>query len=163
MLAIARARLSMPGSQEWLEAEIKTRSRLNKTISLNSLIPHKRFNDFGHYTEQFGVGMAVSELLIQSVGDIIRVFPALSKGIQSSFTNLRAQGGFLVSAAGSTEDVNMLEIKSLYGGVLRLLSPWKKIEASDTNDENYMSLKADENGVVTIKTKAGETWIFRGL
>ncbi|MEA3478398.1 MAG: hypothetical protein U9R60_09485, partial [Bacteroidota bacterium] len=71
MLAIARARLSMPDSHEWLEAEIKARMRPNATISLSPLIPHHRFNDYGHYTEQFGVGMAISELLLQSVDDII--------------------------------------------------------------------------------------------
>ena len=69
----------------------------------------------------------------------------------------------MVSADGSAEDVKKLQIKSLYGGVLRLLSPWKKIEASVTNDDNYISLKADEKGVVTINTKVGETIIFRGL
>lgn len=163
MIAIARARLSMLGSQEWLNNEIKLRTRPNATISLNTLIPHQRFNDFGHYTEQFGVGMAISELLLQSVDDIIRIFPALSAGIHTSFNNLRTQGGFLVSADGSAEDVKKLQIKSLYGGVLRLLSPWKKIEASATNDDNYMFLKADENGVVSIKTKAGETINFRSL
>ena len=163
MLAIARARLSMPGSQEWLEAEIKTRTRPNTTISLNALIPPKRFNDFGHYSEQFGVGMAISELLVQSVGDIIRIFPALSTGISASCNDLRTQGGFLVSAEGSVAEVEKLQIKSLYGGELRLLSPWQKIEACGTDDQNYMSLEPDKNGVVTIQTKVGETWIFRSL
>ena len=163
MLAIARARLSMPGSQEWLEAEIKTRTRPNTTISLNALIPPKRFNDFGHYSEQFGVGMAISELLVQSVGDIIRIFPALSTGISASCNDLRTQGGFLVSAEGSVAEVEKLQIKSLYGGELRLLSPWQKIEACGTDDQNYISLEPDKNGVVTIQTKVGETWIFRSL
>ena len=163
MLAIARARLSMPNSQEWLETEIKSRTRPNATLSLNALIPHKRFNDFGHYTEQFGVGMAISELLLQSVDDIIRIFPASSTGVHISFNDLRAQGGFLVSAEGSAEKVEMLQIKSLYGGGLRLLSPWQKIEVCRENDQNYISLKKDQNGVVTIKTKAGETFLFRSL
>ena len=163
MLAIARARLSMLGSQEWLETEIKARTRPNGIISLNTLIPPKRFNDFGHYTEQFGVGMAISELLLQSVDDIIRVFPATSSEAQISFADLRAQGGFLVSADGLAAEVEMLKVKSLYGGELRLLSPWQKIEARNINDQNYISLKTDQKGVVTIQTKAGETWLFRSL
>ena len=100
ILAIARARLSMPGSQEWLRTEVKERTRPNGTMSLNRLHPHRSFNDFGHYTEQFGTPMAVSELMLQSVGDILRVFPALKPGCKASFKNLRAQGGFLVSAGG---------------------------------------------------------------
>ena len=161
MLAIARARLSMSGSQEWLNAEIKARTRPNATISLNTLIPHQRFNDYGHYTEQFGAGMAISELLLQSVNDIIRIFPALSPGIQARFEDLRTQGGFLVTADGTTENIAILQIKSLYGGELRLLNPWQKIEACAEN-QNYLPLKTDQRGVVTIQTKAGETWFFKG-
>ncbi len=163
MLAIARARLSLPGSQEWLNAEIKKRTRPNATISLNALIPHKRFNDFGHYTEQFGVGMAISELLLQSVGDIIRIFPALSLGVQASIVDLRAQGGFLVTADRSAQNVEMLQIKSLYGGELRLLSPWQKIKACTKKDQKYLPLNIDQNGVVSIQTKVGETWLFKNL
>ncbi len=161
IVAIARARLSMPGSQEWLETEIRSRTRPNATISLNTLIPQKKFNDYGHYTEQFGVGMAISELFLQSVDDIIRICPALSDGNHVSFRNLRTQGGFLVSADGTVEEVKTLEIKSLYGGELRLLSPWKNIESCKKNDPTYLPLEIDEIGVVTIQTNAGEIYLFR--
>lgn len=163
MLAIARARLSMPKSQKWLAAELRARTRPNGTISLNRLIPHHRFNDFGHYTEQFGAGMAISELLLQSVGDIIRIFPALSPGIQVHFKDLRTQGGFLVTAEGKAGHVNKLQIKSLYGGELRILSPWNKIEARRKENKSYSPLKTDRRGIVSLQTKAGETWIFRGF
>ncbi len=163
MLAIARARLSMPGSEEWLEAELKKRARPNATFSLNTLIPHHRFNDYGHYTEQFGVAMAISELLLQSVDDIIRVFPALSPGTKAKFADLRTQGGFLVTASKTIKDVEMIKIESLYGGDLRLLSPWEQIEARKENDERYISLEKDKRGVATIKTKAGEVWYFKAF
>jgi hypothetical protein len=163
MLAIARARLSMPDSQEWLDEEIKARTRPNETISLNTLFPHKRFNDFGHYTEQFGAGMAVSELLLQSVDDIIRIFPALSPGSNARFEDLRAQGGFLVTAEGTAGNVDIIHIKSLYGGVLRLLSPWQNIEACTNKNQDFLPLNTDQRGVVSIQTKAGETWLFKGF
>jgi hypothetical protein len=162
MLAIARARLSMPGSQEWLDAEIKTRTRPNQTISLNTLVPPKRFNDFGHYTEQFGAGMAVSELLLQSVDDIIRIFPALSPGSNARFIDLRTQGGFLVTAERTAENIGTIQIKSLYGGELRLLSPWQKIEARTNKNQIFLPLDTDHRGVVSIQTKAGETWLLKG-
>ena len=163
MLAIARARLSMPGSQEWLSAEIKARTRPNASISLNTLIPYKEFNDFGHYTEQFGAGMAISELLSQSVDDIIRIFPAVTPEMKAGFVDLRTQGGFLVTADGTAENVEMLQIKSLYGGELRLLSPWQNIEACTKNNQDFLPLKTDHRGVASIQTKAGETWYFKGL
>ena len=102
----------------------------------------------------------VNALGLQSVDDIIRLFPALSPGINARFNDLRAQGGFLVSAEGSAENVKTLQITSLYGGELRLLSPCPKIEAGK-KDQNYSSLKPDQRGVVTIQTKAGDTWAFR--
>ena len=163
MLAIARARLSMPGSQEWLKSEIETRTRTNETISLNALVPHRRFNDFGHYTEQFGVGMAISELLLQSVSDIIRIFPAISPGSNIEFSNLRTQGGFLVTAKGSLDNVESLKIESPYGGELKLLSPWQQIEGSSDRDDHYSVLDLDDKGVISIKTRVGETWHFRKL
>ena len=161
MLAIARARLSMDGTEEWLGREINTRQRSNGTLSLNRLQPHHRFNDFGHYTEQFGVGMAVSELLLQSVNDIIRIFPVLSSNEPVSFANLRAQGGFLVSAQGSKQSVEQLHIKSLYGGTLRLVSPWHTIEAKVDDSQPFQIIKQDAHGVIEISTAANDAWTFR--
>jgi len=66
----------------------------------------------------------------------------------------------LVSAAGSADNVENLEITSLYGGPLQLLSPWSKIKAGK-NNQNYSPLKPDNRGVVTVQTKAGEMWVFK--
>jgi len=106
--------------------------------------------------------MAVSELLLQSVGDIVRIFPALSPGIKARFEDLRTQGGFLVTAEGTSENVNLLQIKSLYGGELRLLSPWPKIEACTNKNQDFLPLETDQRGVVSMQTRAGETWLFKG-
>jgi len=107
--------------------------------------------------------MAISELLVQSVGDIIRIFPALSPDCKTSFTDIRAQGGFLISAEGSSVNVLKLTIKSPYGGRLRLLSPWLKIEACENGEQNYLPLTPDQNGVITIETEIDDTWNFRSL
>jgi alpha-L-fucosidase 2 len=63
-------------------------------------------------------------LLLQSVGDIIRVFPAWPKAHDAKFENLRAQGGFLVSAEQRGGKTVKLQIVSTVGGKLRLLDPW---------------------------------------
>ena len=163
MLAISRARLSMNGAQDWLRAEIEARTRPNGTMSLNRLKPHYNFNDFGHYTEQFGAGMAISELLLQSVGDILRLFPAVAPGCRARFVNLRTQGGFLASADFSADAMEPVQIQCPYGGELRLLSPWRKIEARRDADAAYKVLETDQNGVVAIATQVGEIWRFRGI
>jgi hypothetical protein len=61
---------------------------------------------------------------MQSVGDRIRIFPCWPREQDAKFTNLRAQGGFLVSAEQEDGKVTKLEITSTVGGTLRLLNPW---------------------------------------
>jgi alpha-L-fucosidase 2 len=65
----------------------------------------------------------ISEFLVQSVDNTIRVFPCWPKDRDASFTNLRAQGGFLVTAEQKAGKVVKLEIASTVGGTLRLLNP----------------------------------------
>ncbi len=136
LLGVGRARLSLPGTVDWLRQELQARMRPNQLITLNRL--GQAFNDFGHYTEQFAASMAIGELLLQSVGDIIRVFPAWPKDKDASFTNLRAQGGFLVTAEQNAGTITKLEITANVGGKLRVLNPWT-------------------GQIVDRETKAGET------
>jgi alpha-L-fucosidase 2 len=74
--------------------------------------------------ESIGVAAIVTEFLMQSVVDTIRVFPCWPKEQDAKFTRLRAQGGFLVSAEQKDGQVTKLEITSTVGGTLRLLNPW---------------------------------------
>ncbi len=115
ILGVARARLDMPGTYQWIRDELAARQRPNGTLTLNRNEPRYRFNEFGHYTEQFGATMAISELLVQSVGDVIRVFPAWPPEKSAQFENLRTQGGFLVSASMKDGVIDRLEIVSTAG------------------------------------------------
>ncbi len=155
MIAVAKARLGMKDTEQWINDEILARYRPNGTMTLNRLEPHHRFNDNGHYTEQFGTGIAISELLLQSVKDIIRVFPALPDDQSASFTNLRAQGGFLVSADKSN-DVDKIKITSLYGGTLKLESPWKKIQIRSSIKKNTRTYEPDQKDIIILETSKGE-------
>ena len=81
----------------------------------------------GHGTymgEMIGIAGLVNEFLLQSVDNTIRVFPCWPKEKDASFTNLRAQGGFLVTAEQKAGKITKLEITSIAGGKLRLLNPW---------------------------------------
>ena len=152
MLAISRARLSMAKTNDWLREEIIARSRPNGTLTLNRLGHH--FNAFGHYTEQFGAAQAISELLVQSVGDIIRVLPAWPLDKSVRFHQLRTQGGFLVSGGCEDGIIQPIEIHSTVGGTLRILCPWKSIEVQQGNERR--KLKADARGIIVLGTKAGD-------
>jgi hypothetical protein len=118
MFNIAKARLSMPEAVPDTKAWFKNRE-----------LPNGLFVWQGHahgtfMPESIGVAAVVAEFLMQSVGDIVRVFPCWPKGQDAKFTNLRAQGGFLVSAEQKNGKVTKLEITSTVGGTLRLLNPW---------------------------------------
>jgi len=153
IMGVSRARLSMAGTPEWLSKEIKARLRPNQTITLNRL--GAGVNKHGHYTEQFGASMAIGELLLQSVGDVIRVLPAWPKDRDAAFANLRTQGGFLVSLEQKGGNIVALEIVSTVGGTLRVLSPWQTVKA------NGSVLTPDEKGIVEMKTKAGERFSLK--
>ncbi len=156
MMAISRARLSMEDSDAWLGAEITARQRPNGTLTLNRL--GHRFNSFGHYTEQFGAAQAISELLLQSVGDIVRVLPAWPLEKPVRFHQLRAQGGFLVS--GGCEDGRMLhiEVQSTAGGTLRLAAPWKQVNVRCGSERR--SVVPDEKGLIAVDTERGDVVIL---
>lgn len=156
MLAISRARLSMPKTNDWLREEIIARSRPNGTLTLNRLGHH--FNSFGHYTEQFGAAQAISELLVQSVGDIIRVLPAWPLDKSVRFHQLRTQGGFLISGGCEDGRIQPIEIQSTVGGTLRILCPWESIDVKQGTE--HRQLKPDPQGIVALDTKAGDVVVF---
>ena len=157
MLAIGRARLSMPGAHDWLRRQIPTRQPGNGTLTTAPGVRH--VDSYGHYTQQFGFSMAVGELLLQSVGDIIRVFPAWPTNRPAEFRDLRAQGGFLVSARQLAGKIQHLEITSTAGGPLQLLLPWADVEIHRQN-EILKPLKPDTRGVLRLETQPGQRYRF---
>jgi len=159
LLSVARARLGMPDTADWVRQELNARLRPNGTLTLNRRHPPQPINSFGHYTEQFAASMAVSELLLQSVGDVIRVFPAWPKDLDARFQNLRAQGGFLVSAERKDGGIGEIQIVSTAGGELRLASPWPAIGIR-RNEGSTQSLRADQQGIVSCPTNPGERVTF---
>jgi hypothetical protein len=116
---IAKARLSMPEAVADTKAWFKSREH-----------PNGMFGWQGHahgtfMPESICVAAVVTEFRMQSVGDTIRVFPCWSRACGNArFTDLRAQGGFLVSAEQKDGKLTKLEITSTVGGTLRLLNPW---------------------------------------
>ena len=147
ILAGARARRSMPGTHEWISRTFRQRQMPSGFLQLLG-------DTRGNYSEQVAAAGIVSEMLMQSVGGIVRVFPAWPKDKDAKFSRLRGQGGFLVSAEQKGGEVVGLEITSTVGGTLRLVSPWEGIEA------NGKALAADERGIVRVETGAGDVLTF---
>ena len=118
-LNIARARLGMTDEALSNIAIDFTQHHKEKPNGLFSWKAH------GSYiSEQVGVSRMITELLLQSVDNIIRVFPAWPANKDAEFAGLRAQGGFLVSARQTGGVVGDVTIESTAGGTVRLVSPW---------------------------------------
>lgn len=159
MLAVVRARLGLPEAFAWLKSELRSRERDNGTLALNRLHPPHPFNAFGHYTEQFGVTAAVSELLLQSDGGVIRVFSGLPGRLAAAFRSLRAQGGFLVSAEREEQTVQWITVTCTSGGELALESPWPHVRLEGSRGRT--SCRPDGQGIIRVQAEAGETFTFR--
>lgn len=135
MVPVARARLSLPDSARFMKEVFLKRACPNGTLNA---LPLEQGHGF--YTEEFAAAGAVAELLLQSAGGVVRVWPAWPKDHDASFVNLRAQGGFLVSAEIRGGVTTVIRIKSTVGGKLRLLNPWtgKILERSTTRGETLV-------------------------
>ncbi|MBL7972460.1 MAG: glycoside hydrolase N-terminal domain-containing protein [Prolixibacteraceae bacterium] len=74
----------------------------------------------------FAFAAGIQEMLLQSHTGTIVVFPALPDAWESvSFSTLRAQGGFLVSAEKANGKVKSVKIESEKGGVCTIKNPFQ--------------------------------------
>lgn len=91
----------------------------------------------------FAAAAGVQEMLLQSHGGKIRVFPAIPQPWKDvSFTTLRTEGAFLVSAKRSSGATREVELVGEKGGPCRLISPF-------SGRELVLSLEQGERLVLT--------------
>jgi len=94
---------------------------------------------------------SINYLMLQSWGDVIRIFPALpAKWKNARFKDFRTEGAFLVSASSGNGIISNVEIFSEKGKTCMLKNPWK--------DKNFKV--TDENGVRISIEKVGENYQF---
>ena len=68
-----------------------------------------------------GIGNAVTEMLLQSHGGLIRIFPAIPDAWQASaFHNLSAEGGWKVSAGRQNGATAWVRVEATVPGAIRL-------------------------------------------
>ncbi|MCU0796550.1 MAG: fibronectin type III domain-containing protein [Akkermansiaceae bacterium] len=111
----------------------------------------------GYYqSEQVGIARLVSELLLQSAGDVIRIFPAWPEGKDGSFSRLLARGGFEVSAERVSGVVRNVTLKSTVGGDVRVSTPWDGYALNVVEQGSGATVAVTEaNGIHTFPTTAG--------
>jgi hypothetical protein len=130
----------------------------------NGLIWAMSVADYGHagaWTETLGIAAPLQEMLLQSYGGVLRLFPAWPAAVPASFRTLRAEGAFLISASWENGTVTSLEILSEKGGECRLYSPWDSGVSVETAAGDVVAVTGPAEGVYAFPTQAGETYRLR--
>jgi alpha-L-fucosidase 2 len=155
-LNIARARLGMT-DEAWANIAVDF-TQHHKELR-NGLFAWKAHGNY--ISEQVGVARLISELLLQSVDNVIRVFPAWPKDKDAAFARLRAQGGFLVSAQHKDGTISGLVIESTAGGTARLVSPWggKEVRVLEQKTQGPVPV-SEGKSFVSFPTEAGGAYII---
>ena len=109
----------------------------------------------GNYTEQFAACGIVSEMLLQSVDGILRLFPAWPKDKDARFERLRAEGGFVVSATQNSRQIKSVTVFSTAGGRLRWVNPLAAPPQARKNGA-VVPVSADGAGICSLDTAKGD-------
>ena len=154
---IARARLGMGA-----EAIANAKKCFGPQSDISAEQPNGLFywKIHGYYlSEQVCIARFVSELLMQSAGDVIRVFPAWPAGIDGRFTRLLAQGGFEVSAERVADVIQNVTITSKAGGRAKIANPWpgRTLRIVEKSSGDSVPGTEGTHGV-TFPTAVGETY-----
>ena len=143
------------------------RAEENLGIFLKAFISRNGFNLNGDYKRlgyaaasyrpftletNFAAGQAVHEMLLQSWGGVVRVFPAVPEGwADVSFHNLRAEGAFGVSAQRKDGATTWLRVRAARQGLLRLRDPfpgkqakWNRAEVKKSGEDYQCLLRRGE-------------------
>jgi len=129
---MAAARLGIP-TLEQFKRDVAERLMLNGavTIKVNPIGKDVSFDTGyfeywanGIYLENCGIPLVINEMMLQSHNDVIKIFPTMDFYRQAEFYNLRAQGGFLVSAGMDLGFVLWAEIEATVDRTCRVRLPW---------------------------------------
>ena len=115
----------------------------------------------GAWTESLGVIAPLQEMMLQSWDGALRVFPAWPKDLDAKYTDFRAEGAFLVSAAWSDGRVANLEIRSEKDATCRLYPPWPTgIRVADRHGLQ-VPVTLDSYGRPGFDAREGERYTLR--
>lgn len=133
----------------------------NMKTLIKSAGPNFLIIDGHHCTEKTTVIETVNSMMLQTVEDVMYLFPCWTK-TPASFTRLRAKGAFLVSADYDGATVSGLNIFSEKGGPCKLSNPWKGKTVQVTQNGRLISVKR-ENDVYSFETKKGDNYVIKSL
>lgn len=109
---------------------------------------------------QFQGILGISEMLLQSQGGIIRIFPFLPENIGAKFNELRAVGGFLVSAERkSGKGITEIRILSTAGEKCNIRWKEKEFPVIYEGNNTVKFDKAEQN--IVFDTHKGKEYVIK--
>lgn len=109
----------------------------------------------------FGFAEGVHQLLLQSEHGYLDVFPAIpQKWGNVSFTNLRGQGAFLISAKRVNGSVSYIRVFSEKGGLCRIKIPFTSFK---TVGISMNKIRKVVNGILEFQTSVGQTILLYNI
>ncbi len=130
-------------------------------IFLKGLPANTLYREAGPVIETpFAAVTSLHEMLLQSHGDYLNVFPAIPKTwADASFNKLRTEGSFLVSAQRKAGKTQWIIIESLEGSICKIKLDFvpAKLKIKGNRKHNF---SVDKNNIFTIDLKKGEKIII---
>lgn len=138
-------------SIRWLRRSLEILPYSKPTVGPNTLYSE---NGWPTFESPISAARCMTDLLLQSWGNCIRVFPALpSEWKNVSFHHLRAEGAFLVSAQRRQGKTQQIRITSLAGEPCHLRCDFPTpIHILGRTDQ----LMPDATGMVTVPVEKGQ-------
>jgi len=164
--APAVARLRIKQAYDCVREAVTRGRKLNGFPSSGDIKQRKNFG-LGHYpfppiVEDVHMPLYICELLLQSYGGIIRLFPAWPRDKSASFESLRAEGGFLVSSSLENGEVGLTKIYSTNGGICKVQWPWGKVYIHCEEDGTEIQYNV-KNNIISFETQVGKTYLIKIL
>ena len=142
----------MPETYKWITGIFKERQMPNGFfMMLGGGFGH---DSRGNFSEQVAATGIVSEMLMQSVGGIVRFFPAWPRDKDARFDRLLAEGGYEVSAVQQDGIVENIRVKAGFAGDFRFLSPWPQTEVKVNGKPANM--QTEMNGIFALPLTPGD-------
>ena len=127
-----------------------------KKLSKEGQLPNMLYNLHGGCLENSPLfANTLNEMAMQSFEGIVRIFPTWDKSIDCKFSNLRADGAFLVSAEMKKGELLYGEILSEAGEKLTLENPYKRAKITvdgrtfETEDKTVI-IETEKNSRIYI-------------
>lgn len=186
IIDLSLARLSQMGTREWcgysfswlacIYARAKQADSAAKQLkifagnfcSTNSfhLNGDQRGGEYSNFTYRpftlegnFAFAQGLHEMLLQSKNNYVEVFPSLPRSWNNvSFTNLRSEGAFLISAKKENGVPTEVKVFAEQGGLLHIKLPFKTMIVEK---ESPGIINRGNDGMASMQMKKGQTIVFK--